>query len=212
MNSYFIIAYYLFVLFRLNFLTEHNLKVLTCVGRALCNFLHVYPISREKSDESHKSKNILEINHFCMPLFAQQHVTVIEDEGQSLYDDIYLFITLNSVLKLDVKLSAFFVSFTGYGYFLTSVSPQDQITVSSDIDVLLRLGGSNPSPVHTPFLCYALAPKCRRRQSYDVRPCKEACKQFVVMINTYTLLKCTFSALSAKSLHMKSLRIRVNGP
>ena len=79
MNSHFIIAYYLFVLVRLNFLTEHNLKVLTCIGRALCNFLDVYPILREKSDESYKSKNILERNHFFMPLFAQPHVTVIKD-------------------------------------------------------------------------------------------------------------------------------------
>ena len=68
----------------------------------------------------------------------------------------------------------------GYGYELTSLNEQEQATAALAIDVLLRLGGSKASPIHTPFLCYSLAPKCRKTKSYDVRPCKEACKQFVV--------------------------------
>jgi len=69
----------------------------------------------------------------------------------------------------------------GYGYVLTSLNETEQIAVSAEIHEVRQFDNLSPgtSPIHIPYLCYALAPKCVRGISYDVRPCKEACKQFV---------------------------------
>ena len=68
-----------------------------------------------------------------------------------------------------------------YGYELTSLNEQEQATAASAIDVFRRLGESNTSPIHTPFLCYSLATKCRKTESYDVRlqiSLQEVCGNF----------------------------------
>ena len=64
---------------------------------------------------------------------------------------MYTYMGLMVCLRLDSS------NLSGYGYGPTSLNEQEQATVALAIGVILRLGESNTSPIHTPFLCYSLA-------------------------------------------------------
>ena len=63
----------------------------------------------------------------------------------------------------------------GYGYTNTMLNKRAQRSVQNSILQLMSAGGDCDS-ILRPYLCYAFAPKCRKKYDHGILPCKSACK------------------------------------
>jgi len=66
----------------------------------------------------------------------------------------------------------------GFGYTSTSVNHEGQQDAQAKIAHLTKTVSQSAkcNDLLRPFLCLAFAPKCRKRSSFEIRPCQPACR------------------------------------